>query len=119
MKIINIDDVPERALTGRYMKTLISAQAGAEEVSMCLIRMPADEEEAQPAHSHPTQEEILFVLNGTGTVNIAGEEARIRTGDAVFVPKGAFHVLTNTGGDELRVLCCFAPPAAPEDYVYA
>ena len=66
-------------------------------------------------HYHRESEEIYFVLEGEGELNLDGEQARIGPGDAVPIPPGAWHELRNTGKGPLRILCCCAPPYRHED----
>ena len=66
-------------------------------------------------HYHVRAEEIYFVLEGTGELELAGERAPVGPGDAIPIPPGAWHELRNTGTGSLRLLCCCAPPYRHED----
>ena len=68
-------------------------------------------------HFHPRAEEIYFIQSGVGQMEIEGEIREIRAGDAVAIPAGARHQITNTGADELRFLCCCAPAYAHDDTI--
>lgn len=62
---------------------------------------------AYPFHNHRVNEEMFFVLEGTGEVRIGEATFPIRAGDVIACPPGgpeAAHQLHNTGSDELRVL---------------
>lgn len=61
-----------------------------------------------PWHNHE-QEEVYFVLEGTGEICVDGERAEIRGGEAVSIPSGAFHQLTNTSTEPLRMIYCYGP----------
>lgn len=55
------------------------------------------------------QEEIYFILEGTGEVCL-GEERRIVTaGQAVFIPPTVFHQLTNVGETPMKMIYCYGP----------
>ena len=55
------------------------------------------------------QEEIYFILKGSGEMCL-GEECRaVRGGQAVFIPPGEFHQLTNTGDEPLEMIYCYGP----------
>lgn len=41
-----------------------------------------------PYHLHHAQEEMFIVLEGTGTLRVAGELLPLKAGDVVFVPAG-------------------------------
>ncbi|MCU0796337.1 MAG: cupin domain-containing protein [Akkermansiaceae bacterium] len=64
-------------------------------------------------HYHRVSEEFYFVLEGAGVMEVDGEEREIRAGDAVLIPPGAWHQIQAT--DDLRFLCCCAPPYSHED----
>ncbi|MCS7237612.1 MAG: cupin domain-containing protein [Thermoguttaceae bacterium] len=68
-------------------------------------------------HRHLKTEEIYFILEGTGLMQVEDELRAVRPGDAIAIPPGAFHQITNTGVEELRFLCCCAPPYEHEDTV--
>lgn len=65
-------------------------------------------------HYHKLSEEFYFILEGSGTMEINGEEKPVSPGDAILIPPGAWHQITATG-QTLRFLCCCAPPYAHED----
>ncbi len=60
-------------------------------------------------HAHPASEEIYYVLEGAGRIEIDGERRAIGPGDAVLIPPGARHQAWNTGPDDLVFLCLCAP----------
>jgi mannose-6-phosphate isomerase-like protein (cupin superfamily) len=64
-------------------------------------------------HYHALTEEIYFVLEGEGEMEVDGRWQHIVPGDAVLIPAGAWHSTTATS--ELRFLCCCAPPYSHED----
>jgi mannose-6-phosphate isomerase-like protein (cupin superfamily) len=68
-------------------------------------------------HHHVRTEEIYYILEGHGLIRVAGETAAIEPGDAVAIPTGASHQITNTGGSVLKFLCCCAPGYEHEDTV--
>ena len=69
------------------------------------------------AHYHPNTEEIYFILAGLGSMVIDGETRQVGPGDAIAIPPGAVHNITNVGQVELRLLCCCAPGYEHEDTV--
>jgi mannose-6-phosphate isomerase-like protein (cupin superfamily) len=55
------------------------------------------------------QEEIYFVVEGTGEMCLGEERTTLSTGQAVYIPSGVFHQLTNTGDAPLRMIYCYGP----------
>lgn len=65
-------------------------------------------------HFHRQSEEIYFVLEGSGVMELDGEIRAVGPGDAVLIPPGAWHRI-EAGDAGLRFLCCCAPPYRHED----
>jgi uncharacterized cupin superfamily protein len=59
-----------------------------------------------PYHFHHAQEEMFVVLQGSGTLRVAGEQLPIKTGDVIFIPAGPEypHHIINTSDVPLQYL---------------
>ena len=59
-----------------------------------------------PYHLHHAQEEMFVILEGHGTLRVAGELVPVRAGDVVFVPPGPEypHQFINTSDAPMRYL---------------
>ena len=59
-----------------------------------------------PYHFHHAQEEMFIVIEGEGTMRVAGEHLPIRAGDVVFIPPGPAypHQIINTSQAPLKYL---------------
>jgi mannose-6-phosphate isomerase-like protein (cupin superfamily) len=66
-------------------------------------------------HYHRKSEELYYLVEGGGLMEVDGQTGEVAAGDAVLIPPGAWHQLRNTGTGPLRLLCCCAPPYADED----
>jgi mannose-6-phosphate isomerase-like protein (cupin superfamily) len=64
-------------------------------------------------HRHLQTEEIYFVLEGIGTMELDDESRRVGPGDAVLIPPGAQHEIR--AETRLRFLCCCSPPYSDDD----
>ena len=71
--------------------------------------------QATDRHYHGRSEEIYLVTKGSGELEVDGDTRRVRPGDAILIPPGAWHTLENDGTSELRILCCCAPPYSHDD----
>jgi mannose-6-phosphate isomerase-like protein (cupin superfamily) len=74
--------------------------------------------QATVRHYHRASEEIYYLVEGSGLMEVDGETSEVGVGDAVLIPPGARHRLRNTGAGRLRLLCCCAPPWAAEDTLF-
>jgi mannose-6-phosphate isomerase-like protein (cupin superfamily) len=115
--VLHENEVEELDLPGRRFRWLIADdRIRAQHCSSCVIRIPPGEK-VRPAHSHPRGEEVIYIISGSGRVLVAGEVAEIRSGSAILFPQGAVHMVHNTGSEEMKVICFFAPPTSLENYV--
>ncbi|MDR8394094.1 cupin domain-containing protein [Aliifodinibius sp. S!AR15-10] len=116
MTIIHETDVPEVEQPGRQMRWLADEKSlNADKMSVCVIRV-APGETVRPAHSHPKSEELIYIITGTGKVMIEGEVGEVRPGSAILFEQGKIHMLRNTGDEEMKVICFFAPATSVDNY---
>jgi mannose-6-phosphate isomerase-like protein (cupin superfamily) len=74
--------------------------------------------QATERHYHRASEEIYFLLDGGGLMEVDGDEREVGPGDAVLIPPGAWHTL-RAGADGARLLCMCAPPYTHDDTYFA
>lgn len=67
-------------------------------------------------HHHEVLEEIYYILSGSGVMTIGDEQREVGTGDAIYIPKHQRHTLTNTGGEEMKILLVCGPAFYFEDH---
>jgi mannose-6-phosphate isomerase-like protein (cupin superfamily) len=88
-------------------------------VNQSLAEASLEPGQATDRHYHAETEEIYFVLEGEGELELDGDRARVHPGDAVPISPGAWHQIVNVGERPLRILCCCAPPYRHEDTFFA
>ena len=49
-------------------------------------------------------EEIYLIQNGRGRIQVDEETREVSPGDAIHIPIGSYHELTNSGEEELTIL---------------
>ena len=55
------------------------------------------------------QEEVYFVIEGTGEMCLGNEKRKLTAGMAAYIPSGVFHQLTNIGETPLKMIYCYGP----------
>ena len=70
-----------------------------------------------PDHFH-RYDEVIYVLEGEGYLEIGGEQAPLRAGSCIHLPKTLVHCLANTGDSEMRVVGVFRPAGSPAEAYY-
>jgi mannose-6-phosphate isomerase-like protein (cupin superfamily) len=68
-------------------------------------------------HYHVRTEEIYYILSGVGHVRVGEELRDVAAGDAIAIPPGEIHQITNTGQETLVFLCSCSPGYEHEDTV--
>ncbi|REJ69632.1 MAG: cupin domain-containing protein [Planctomycetota bacterium] len=117
MDVINVNDV--EAFTtkdGSEIRELLAHRNSAiEKQSLAEARLPVGA--TTTPHYHPQTEEIYYLLEGTGEMRIGDETRTVHVGDAIAIPPGVEHQITNCGTVVLRFLCCCAPGYEHDDTV--
>ena len=116
--VINIDEIELEprpaafAATGdavnRYDARMgrVAMRIGAKQLGYNVTAVPPGKR-AFPVHSHRVNEEMFYVIHGTGEVRIGTSTYPLRPGDIVACPAGGAetaHQIVNTGTEELRFL---------------
>jgi len=70
--------------------------------------------QATERHYHAEAEEIYYVVEGSGEMELDGDRRAVGVGDAVLIPPGARHQI-RADGNGIRFLCCCAPAYRHED----
>jgi mannose-6-phosphate isomerase-like protein (cupin superfamily) len=70
-----------------------------------------------PDHFH-RYDEVIYVLEGEGTLHVGVDEAPLAPGACVHLPARLVHSLENTGDRELRLLGVFRPSGSPAEAYY-
>jgi uncharacterized cupin superfamily protein len=84
----------------------IGPRVGAQKLGYNITAVPPGKR-AFPFHNHHANEEMFFVLSGTGEVRIGQQTYPIRSGDVIACPAGGTetaHQIINSGTEELRYL---------------
>jgi mannose-6-phosphate isomerase-like protein (cupin superfamily) len=55
-------------------------------------------------HQHENEEQVFFILNGTGVITVGDEQGEVREGDAVYLPPRLTHTMGNIDTHPLRFL---------------
>ena len=107
------DATPFTTADGSTIRVLLDAEtAGARNQSLAEASLLPGQ--ATQRHYHAESEEIYFVVEGTGEMEVDGERALVRPGHAILIPPRAWHRI-RAGEEPLRFLCCCAPPYRHED----
>lgn len=94
---------------GRRTQNLVG---GASPISLrhfCMGFVTLEPHGGQVPWHNQDQEEVYFIVNGEGEMCLGDEREEIREGQAVFIPPGVFHQLTNTSDKPMTMIYCYGP----------
>jgi mannose-6-phosphate isomerase-like protein (cupin superfamily) len=61
-------------------------------------------------HRHKVQEQIYYILEGEGLMEIEGERTVVHPWTVIFIPPGVEHGIYNTGMVDLKFIVVTTPP---------
>lgn len=93
----------------RRTQNLVGGVAPIQAKNFCIGHVTLDPKGGQVPWHNQEQEEIYFVIEGSGEMCLGEERRLLRSGQAVFIPPGVFHQLTNVGETPLRMVYCYGP----------
>jgi uncharacterized cupin superfamily protein len=117
-RILDIDDLELQPRPPAYAPTGAAAERfdarvafmgpllGAKKLGYNITAI-APGKRAYPFHNHQVNEEMFFVLSGSGEIRIGDDTFPIRQGNVIACPCGGpetAHQIINTGTEELRYL---------------
>jgi mannose-6-phosphate isomerase-like protein (cupin superfamily) len=74
--------------------------------------------QATQRHYHAETEEIYYVVEGGGELEVDGERRLVGVGDAALIPPGSWHQIRASDAG-CRFLCCCAPAYRHEDTFFS
>jgi mannose-6-phosphate isomerase-like protein (cupin superfamily) len=111
------DAEPFTTADGSTIRVLLDADAGGAR-NQSLAEAVLEPGRTTERHYHAETEELYVLLSGTGEMEVEGDRREVGPGDAILIPAGAWHQI-RAGGEELRFLCCCAPPYRHDDTFFA
>lgn len=97
------------------LKFLIDDADNGGKLTMFEMTVP-EQAKVPAAHYHRDFEEVWYGLGGTLTVTLDGLAHQLKSGDALFVPRGAVHRFDNLDAGEARALITLTPAVAGKRY---
>lgn len=81
---------------------------------LLMVRANMEAGHSHPFHTHPTREEIIYILSGRAEQWINGEYRILGPGEMVLIRKGEVHGTYNPFRERLVFLAILSPANAPE-----
>lgn len=87
---------------GIDMRVLLDSEATGGALSAVVAEIKPGE--GPPPHRHHDREEYFYILDGSFSLSVSGQEETVGPGTLVFVPRDTVHAFTNIGTAPARVL---------------
>ena len=110
MTITDLKELAGRTYPARrWTRNLVGGAAPIQAQNFCMGWVVLEPNGGQVPWHNQEQEEIYLVVEGEGEMCLGNERGTLSTGQAVYIPPGVFHQLTNTASTPLTMIYCYAP----------
>jgi mannose-6-phosphate isomerase-like protein (cupin superfamily) len=110
MNIARLKEIAGRTYPARRRtQNLVGGASPIQATSFSMGYVTLEPKGGQVPWHNQEQEEIYFVVAGTGQMCLGDECQELRAGEAVYIPAGVFHQLTNVGDEALTMIYCYGP----------
>jgi quercetin dioxygenase-like cupin family protein len=81
---------------------------------LLMVRANMEPKRSHPFHTHPTREEIIYIISGRAEQWCGREHRILGPGEMVLIPKGEVHGTYNPFNERLVFLAILSPANAAE-----
>lgn len=114
MKVKVVHMTPTETVSEQLSVQRVADLAGAEKLRANVWTLA---EGSMLRHAHQQQEELYMVLDGVAQIEVEGTTRKLAERDALLVPAGVAHQLTNSGIGPCTFIVV-AAPAVSDDAVF-
>ncbi len=93
----------------RRTQNLVGGASPIQAEHFCMGNVTLDPNGGQVPWHNQEQEEVYFIVEGTGEMCLGEERQTVTSGQMVYIPPRVFHQLTNIGATPLRMMYCYGP----------
>lgn len=110
MTIADLAEIPGRTYPARRKtQNLVGGASPIHATSFSLGHVVLEPNGGQVPWHNQQQEEIYFIVEGSGEMCLGSERMTLQTGQAVYIPSRVYHQLTNTSTTPMRMVYCYGP----------
>lgn len=93
----------------RRTQNLVGGASPISTKSFCMGYVTLEPNGGQVPWHNQQQEEVYFVIKGTGEICLGQERQTLCSGQVVYIPSGVYHQLTNKSDEPLIMVYCYGP----------
>ena len=110
MIISDINKLPGRSFPARRLtRNIVGGAAPIQATNFSTGLVILEPNGGQVPWHNQEQEEVYFIVEGTAEMCLGEERGELSTGQAVYIPSGVFHQLTNVGDTPLKMIYTYGP----------
>jgi mannose-6-phosphate isomerase-like protein (cupin superfamily) len=110
MIISDLKEVDGRVYPARRRtQNLVGGVAPVQAKSFAMGYVTLEPDGGQVPWHNQEQEEVYFLVSGRAEMCLGGERCELRSGQAVFIPPGVFHQVTNLGMEPAIMIYVYGP----------
>ncbi len=105
--------IARRRSSTRYKRVgiesfLLLSPRNSKSVRLSITLVELNTNGMQKSHRH-VPEQIYYILEGTGLMQVGNEKEQVTAGDCIFIPSTEVHGLMNSGNRPLKYLSACSP----------
>jgi mannose-6-phosphate isomerase-like protein (cupin superfamily) len=110
MQVADLQTIEGRRYPARRRtQNLVGGASPIQAKNFCMGFVTLDPDGGQVPWHNQEQEEIYFIVDGTGEMCLGTERRTLSSGQVVYIPSGVFHQLTNTGTTPMKMIYGYGP----------
>ncbi len=110
MTLADLTTIPGRRYPARRLtQNLVGGASPIQATHFSAGYITLDPDGGQTPWHNQEQEEVYFVLEGTVEVCLGDARQLLSQGQAVYIPPGVFHQITNVGTSSARFIYIYGP----------
>ena len=110
MIIADLEEIEGRRYPARRRtQNLVGGASPIAIEQFCMGYVTLDPRGGQVPWHNQDQDEVYFIVEGEGEMCLGEERRLVRAGQAVYIPPGVFHQLTNTSDLPMTMIYCYGP----------
>jgi mannose-6-phosphate isomerase-like protein (cupin superfamily) len=110
MIIADLKEIAGRVYPARRRtQNLVGGMSPIQATAFAMGNVTLEPNGGQVPWHNQDQEEVYFIVEGTGEMCLGDERRPISAGQAAFIPPHVFHQLTNTGDTPMRMIYVYGP----------
>lgn len=108
-----LSGIKDKALQNTYFCEVLDT---ADHTQMVIMSLLPGEEIGE--ETHKDNDQMLYCVQGSGSVVLNGEEAEFKEGDIVLVHAGTLHNFINSSASSMKIITTYSPSHHPAGTVH-